>query len=154
MSKIIVVVLLCFSSINLMAQFSPEKQKEIDSLYHEIKTSKFDTTIANAYVVLSESLYTISVDTLIPLCENAQKICIKNLKKDNLTPNEIYSFKSSLAAATNNIGFVYGYRGDAILEREYYLKSLKLKEEINDQKGVAITLNNIGGLATKSRTFF
>ena len=144
MKKCLVFIAFWVPTFLTYAQLPVEKQQLIDSLYQEVKTAKYDTSIANAYVNLSESLYIISVDTLIPLCEKAQEICEKNLKRKDLSPQEINSFKSSLAAAINNIGFVHGQHGNTILEREFYLKSLKIKQEIGDKKGMAISLNNIG----------
>jgi len=149
MNKIVALIISITISTIVCAQLPPKTQKIVDSLYNEVKTSEYDTTIANAYVNLSESLYIISVDTLIPLCETAQKICEKNLKRKDLTPQEIRSFKYSLAAAINNIGFVHGQHGNSSLERNFYLRSLEIKEEINDEEGVAIALNNIGATHRK-----
>src|SRR5581483_6209035 len=69
--------------------------------------------------------------------------------------------KRGVAETYNNIGFLYRMFGDpncrskmekvckrSGLEKgiEYYKKSLVIKESINDSVGIAISLNNIGGI--------
>lgn len=63
-----------------------------------------------------------------------------------------------ISQSLNNIGIVYFNNGSPYCKSskeicikegrlkalEYYLKSLKLKEEVNDKRGIAITLSNIG----------
>ncbi len=63
-----------------------------------------------------------------------------------------------ISQSLNNIGIVYFNNGNPSCKSsketcikegrlkalEYYLKSLKLKEEVNDKRGIAITLSNIG----------
>ncbi|HEX7415010.1 MAG TPA: tetratricopeptide repeat protein [Bacteroidia bacterium] len=50
----------------------------------------------------------------------------------------------ALAAALNNIGFVYDNQGNAKEALDYFSRSLKLREQINDKHGMAEALNNIG----------
>ncbi len=126
------------------AQLTADQQKKIDSLYHEVITSKFDTSIAASLVAMSEVMFVYHVDTLIPLCNRAIEICERNLKRKNLAKKEINSFKLTQSAAINNIGYVYGNYGDMQKQLEYFEKSLKIKEGIDDKKGLASTLNNVG----------
>lgn len=65
-----------------------------------------------------------------------------------------------ISQSFNNIGFAFYYNGDPacksskencikeskIKALEYFLKSLKLREEINDKRGIAVSLSNIGGV--------
>ena len=127
-----------------IAQYSKEQQRRLDSLYNEVTTSKFDTSIASSLVAMSEIMFISNIDTLIPLCNKAVKICKKNLKNKDISRKEKESFKQTLAGAYNNIGYVYGNYGDMHKQLEYFTKSLKIKEKINDQKSLAISLNNIG----------
>lgn len=126
------------------AQLTADQQKKIDSLYHEVITSKYDTSIAASLVAMSEVMFVYHVDTLIPLCNRAIEICERNLKRKNLAKKEINSFKLTQSAAINNIGYVYGNYGDMQKQLEYFEKSLKIKEGIDDKKGLASTLNNVG----------
>ena len=144
MKKYVILYLFLSVSISAWAQLSPAQQKIVDSLYHEVKTSKYDTTIAASLVSMSEAMYVHFIDTIIPLCNKAIEICERNLQKKNLTKKEINSFKITQSAAINNIGYVYGSYGDMHKQLEYFEKSLKIKEEIDDKKGLASTLNNVG----------
>lgn len=137
--------ILFFSTGNfIVAQSDDEQQRKLDSLYNEVKTSKFDTSVAASLVAMSEIMYIQYVDTLIPLCSKAVEICEKNLKKKTLSKKETESFKQTLAGAYNNIGYVHGNYGDMNKQLEYFIKSLKIKETIDDTKDLAISLNNVG----------
>ncbi|PIP54973.1 MAG: hypothetical protein COX07_02435 [Bacteroidetes bacterium CG23_combo_of_CG06-09_8_20_14_all_32_9] len=54
--------------------------------------------------------------------------------------------KKGMAQCYNNIGNVHYYQGSYDNAIEYYLKSLKIKEELNDKKGMSNCYNNIGGI--------
>lgn len=75
--------------------------------------------------------------------------------------------KEGVASCLNNIGFIYqkvgdpsvkSSREDAIragisIATEYYNKSLKIREEIGDKNGIAISLNNIGIIYRKQKNY-
>lgn len=48
------------------------------------------------------------------------------------------------SAALNNLGFINNDLGDIAKALEYHHKSLRLREEIADKPGIALSLNNIG----------
>jgi len=71
--------------------------------------------------------------------------------------------KKGIAESLNNLGLVYRKNGDPNCKSqikdacmragvqkalEYYLRSLKIKEEVKDVTGIGISLNNIGGIYT------
>ena len=117
---------------------------KVDSLTTLLKTAKHDTTIANVYVELSEELYLSNSDTVIPLCLKSISLADKNLPNANEKVKK--SFQASKANALNNIGFVYKNKGDISNALSCYEKSRKLKEEIGDKNGLALSLNNIGAI--------
>lgn len=101
--------------------------------------------MASAYYKLSD-LYAISkIDTIIPLCEKAKIIAENNLKS-NPSKTIKKSLLTTLAGALNNIGGVYSSQGDVPKALDYYHKSLKIKEEIGDKKGIATSYNNLGSV--------
>ena len=55
--------------------------------------------------------------------------------------------KKWMASALNTQGVSFAIRGDYAKAIEYYTKSLKIKEEIGDKKGISYSLNNIGLLS-------
>jgi tetratricopeptide (TPR) repeat protein len=52
--------------------------------------------------------------------------------------------KTYLGKALNNRGYYYAIKGDIPKALDYYHKSLAIKEELGDLKGVALSYNNIG----------
>jgi len=94
---------------------------------------------------------------------------IKNNERNNLYATALDYFnkclkiyeeigdKSGVATVLNNIGVIYRNKGNlssSPLKKEelfkkvleYYNKSLNLRKEIGDKKGIAICLNNLGGI--------
>lgn len=139
-------VLLC--SINQIsnAQFSPDKVAKLDSLNQVIKEAKHDTSVAHAYVGLSEILAISNLDTVIFLCEKAKSIADRNLTNPSINLDEKKEFQRILALAFNNIGTIHFYKGNIPLALEFYNKSIKLKEEIDDKKSLVTSLNNLGAI--------
>jgi tetratricopeptide (TPR) repeat protein len=138
----LVLTLLCTHS--LFAQFSAEEQAQIDSLNLVVKSkSAHDTAVANAYICLSELLASSNLDTVIYLCTKAQHISEKNLAAH---PNQqiAKSFKTTLAAAFNNIGYVYMNKTNNALALDYYQKSIDVEIANGNKKGTASAYNNMG----------
>ena len=52
----------------------------------------------------------------------------------------------SLGTAINNLGYIYNKQGKIEKSLENYLKSLKIREEINHEEGIATSLLNIGSI--------
>ena len=144
MKKYVILYLILSVSISAWARLTPAQQKTVDSLYHEVTTSKYDTTVASSLVSMSETMYLHNIDTIIPLCTKAIEICERNLKTKKLSKKEITSFKLTQAAAINNVGYVYGNYGDMQKQLEYFEKSLKINEELGDKKGLAGAFNSVG----------
>jgi serine phosphatase RsbU (regulator of sigma subunit) len=137
--------------------FSPEEQHQIDSLNKVLSNpNSLDTSLANAYVVLSDFYFLPNPDTLIVLCEKAIVIVNKGLR--SLTPSEVFkepipqkrrNLLTSLADAYNNIGAVANNQGDIPKSLEYLYRSLAIKEKIGNNHGAAISLINIGYIQNK-----
>jgi two-component sensor histidine kinase len=143
--RLFIYIILFLISFNGVAQnFSAEEQHQIDSLNQVIANPNSpDTSLAGSYVALSEILYVSNLDTIIPLCEKAKIISEKALKATPSAQTK-KSLLTHLGVALNNIGYVYNRKGDIPKALEYYHKSLKIQEEINDKEGIAASLNNIG----------
>ena len=120
-----------------------QDQRAIDSLTTVIREAKHDTSTAAAYVELSDILYISYLDTVIPLCIKAKEISERNLAQGP-PPTLKKKYLLTLASALNNIGYIYGEKGEIQKQSEYYHKSLKIYEEIGNKKGIAVSLNNIG----------
>ena len=136
-----IALLIFLSTFGVHAQ----DRRTIDSLKSVIEDAKNDTSVCEAYLLFGEQVYLSNLDTALILWQNAHDIAKKNLAASPTT-----SLKKKhlffLAEALNNIGYIYGEKGDIQKQAEYYHKSLKIKEEIGNKKGVAESLNNIGYL--------
>lgn len=138
--------ILCCTIYSAKAQFPPDKLARLDSLNQIIKEARHDTSVAHAYVGLSEILAVSNLDTVIYLCEKAKAIADKNLTNPLISLNEKKEFQRILALANNNFGTIHFYKGNIPLALEYYNKSIKLKEEIGDKKSLVTSLNNLGAI--------
>ncbi|MBI4648694.1 MAG: tetratricopeptide repeat protein, partial [Bacteroidia bacterium] len=54
--------------------------------------------------------------------------------------------KREWLSLNNNIGYIYGNQGDIPRALEFFSKSLNIREEIGDKKGMAGSYNNIGAI--------
>ncbi len=126
------------------SQFSENQQQQIDSLNGIINTpTSHDTSLARAYVDLSDILAAANLDTIIPLCQKA-KFIAESALSNNTSDLFVKPLKLSLADALSNMGYVYSSRGDNQMALEYYDKSLKIYEEIGDKNSIANGLSNMG----------
>jgi tetratricopeptide (TPR) repeat protein len=142
--KHIIYILLFLISFNGFAQFSDEEQHQIDSLNEVIANpSSHDTSLAGAYVALSEILGVSNLDTLIPLCEKAQIISKKALNSKPPTPVK-KNLLNSLSDALHNIGYAYENKDDIPMALKYYLKGLKVDKETGNKRNIASSSNYIG----------
>jgi serine phosphatase RsbU (regulator of sigma subunit)/Tfp pilus assembly protein PilF len=144
--KNLCLILFLLISFQGFTQFNDEEQHQIDSLNKVIANPNSpDTSLAGAYVALSEILYISNIDTLKYLCEKAKIIAEKALKAAPSAQTK-KSLLTHLGGALNNIGYVYMTQGDIPKALEYYHKSLKIQEEIGDKEGLTTSLNNIGNI--------
>ncbi|MGZ3884387.1 MAG: tetratricopeptide repeat-containing sensor histidine kinase, partial [Bacteroidia bacterium] len=129
-------------------QYSYAQQKSIDSIVAVIKHATNDTTIARAYVALTEKMFATNPDTLLPLCNKALAIAEKNLP--NANRREKFSYLFTKGAALNNIAYVYYVKGKIKEALDYFNRGLKINEELNVPREIANSLNNIGAIYQQS----
>lgn len=145
MKKVVLLIFILILNIPRgFSQFSPEEQHVIDSL-NAIVTNKssHDTSVASAYLNLSGVLYVSNLDTMIPLCNAAEKIARKGLKQPTNKAVKT-SFLKTLSGVYNNKGFIYYNKGQVSKGLKYILISLDLIKELGDKEELATGLNNVG----------
>ncbi|MCW3076698.1 MAG: hypothetical protein JWO32_1307 [Bacteroidetes bacterium] len=142
-------LLLCcvFSGNTLFAQSA-----EVTALLKELNTSPADTTKINIlnslgkeYVNTSDYNKSLSYAGLALKLEDSLLISIQN--KTVLSASEkltLSTLKKCKAESYNNIGNVNADKGDYARSLDFYFKSLKLREECFDTRGMAASYNNIG----------
>jgi len=122
--------------------FSFSQQNTIDSLNQLLKNARHDTTKLRLLVELSEEC---ELPDIIKYAQSA--IDLSNvILKETENPSVQKKVKKQKAQALNNIGFSYNNQGDIHSALEYYLKGLRMQEEIGDKSGSALSLNNIGAI--------
>jgi tetratricopeptide (TPR) repeat protein len=131
-------------SFSSAQNFSTEEQFKIDSLNLILTNSNcHDTSLVEAYLLLSEILYISNMDTIIPLCERAKAIIEESLNKN---PSELvkHSLLKKKATAFNNIGAAQYNKGEIEKSIENFIKSLEVSKKTENVFATADGLNNIG----------
>lgn len=119
-------------------------QTETDSLLAALKLAKHDTTKCE---ILNELVETEVDDNVWPKYNIRMKImAMQNLRKHKNDKKITKVYKRYLAAAINNIGYLYSLKGDMLHALNYYHECLAIQREINDKMGIATSLNNIGSI--------
>ena len=86
---IITAIILLFHSTVYSQEFSEDELNEIEVYNANIlNRTSHDTTLAKAYLGLSEILYISNLDTLIPLCNTTIKIAKRNLAMKTIPETE------------------------------------------------------------------
>jgi len=110
-----------------------------------IENAKHDTDIVNAWTAWDNIIYISDPALDFTLNQNIDSICDKNLAK-NVSESERLFYMKSKGFALNNLGLIYQDRGQFVEAINCYTISLKLREEIEDKNGIAMSLNNIGNI--------
>jgi tetratricopeptide (TPR) repeat protein/DNA-binding CsgD family transcriptional regulator len=142
MIKFLIYILLFIPCI-LVAQLKEEDKTTIDALQQTINIAKHDSDIVNAYFDWDAIIYVSDIKLDIELNEKIEKICSKNLNK-KLNKKEKEFFLNMQSSSFNNLGSISRNKGDYEKAINYYNKSLKIAQKINDKSAEANVLNNIG----------
>ncbi len=120
--------------------------QNIDSLILALKNVKNDTVRCKILSQLSEN-----ADEGEWQKYNQQLKSLSEQKlKGSLTSSQTKFYKKYLADALNNVGYNEGNAGHFDSALVHYQQSFKIREEINDLEGIAISLNNIGFVYTNT----
>lgn len=116
--------------------------QEMESLKSALKAAVYDSARCR---ILNEMIEREADDNIWPAYNEQMKILAEdNLRKSKPTDPQTPVFKKYLGAALNNIAVTIQNKGNSALALQFYLKSLRLREEVRDSFGVGETLNNIG----------
>ncbi len=120
----------------------PALCQEAETLKKELSFAREDTTRCR---ILNELIEAEADDNVWPAYNDRMKLLAeKNLGERAADDPQLPVFKKYLGAALNNTGVVIQNKGNSKLSLQYYLKSLRLREEVRDSSGIGETLNNIG----------
>ncbi|OFX61464.1 MAG: hypothetical protein A2046_00090 [Bacteroidetes bacterium GWA2_30_7] len=168
-------------NILLFASFSNGQNKQLDSLFSQLKQAKYDSVKCSILLDIGDYYEHKNIDTALYFYEKSLKLAeIKKLKKDMAQANryiaalyidnsdktialmhyqkaltiyrEINDIKG-ISKTHNNIGLVNYKMGNYDIAIENYMKSLKMREETGDKKGMMFCYFNIGGVHKDQNNF-
>jgi tetratricopeptide (TPR) repeat protein len=123
--------------------------REINLLFKTINNTKSDLTKSKSYYELSEIYGDLDLDSVLLYCNKSIELADKNL--ENLKgENEINDFLKVKAAAINNIGFYFRQKGAISIALDNFNASLDIRQQINDEKGIAECNSNLGYIYNNS----
>ncbi len=139
MIKKIKYIFICFNILCCLS-YSFARDKSVDSLLVILKNAPNDSVrIAVLGVILENS----PDGEWESYNEKIKIIAEKNtIHCKSNTPECVY-FKTKLAAAISNIGYIYVNTGEPLLALQNFLKSLEIQKSIGDKQGQAWTMTNI-----------
>ncbi|MBI4945736.1 MAG: tetratricopeptide repeat protein [Bacteroidetes bacterium] len=148
MKYILIGLMLCFFYFTSLAQRS-----KVDSLFDLLKNDREDTNKVNHLNALGWQLMSNNPDTSIILGNQALVLCdqLSSIPQSKFTIN---NFKSNILG---NLGVYSFFKGDYPKALDYYLKALKINEEMlskaqnlsekqTAQQGIATRFGNIGNV--------
>ena len=130
-------------SVLLFMRNAKAQNSVIDSLQTVVNSNVHDTIKINALIAWDNLIYNSDAQKDKEINLRVVEISSLNLNAQ-LHDKEIYFYKKSLGWAYNNLGLQFKNSGQYEIALDYYNKSLGVKFEINDEKGIAHCYLNIG----------
>ncbi len=127
------------------AQLSDEQKHKVDSLKQILTHAQHDTVVINAWMAWDDIIYVSNPYLDSVLIQKIDSLSSLNLKKD-LSFIERNKFLETKSFALNCMGISYMQKADFDRAIEYYEKSLKINEELENDQGKASALTNIGNV--------
>ncbi len=127
-------------SQEIVAQYSPEQQLEIDSLTKRLNTAKDDTLKVDLRYQIGETGWIFRTS----YWDSISNDCIKFIAQANTSEKEKKAYQNVLAATYNNTGFIFNNQGNVTQALKYFHHSLKIYEKLKDKTGIGRASNNIG----------
>ena len=114
--------------------YSQSNRSKEDSIISILHSKCNDTTRINSLINLTQYVYLKNPDTAIVICRQAQQL------------SERINYKPGKADVYIWLGYLIAQSGGLEEGLEYYLKSLKMKQESGDKDGIAANYHNIAGI--------
>lgn len=144
MKELLLLPILLATLFSYAQDYADKEQHQIDSLNVVINDpSSHDTSLAGAYIELSEILYIHNLDTLENLSLQAINVVNRGIK-EKISPPEKLNLLKLKALASNNLGYYYRLKDNFSKALTYYRESIELCSNIGDSINKATTLNNVG----------
>lgn len=122
---------------------SGDSDRKIRDLKRKLALSKEDTSRC---VVLSELVELTNDEEWPEYNRHLKSFVLRNLKNEQLPPQEWKTYKKYLGEALNNEAFWEMYTGNMEKALHIYRTAAKIHGEIDNKPGLAATLNNMGAV--------
>jgi two-component system NtrC family sensor kinase len=136
MKKIAFTLALLALFINANAQ-----RKVIDSLRAALSKTTVDTTRMNILKNLGNAYFISRPDSSIIFGQQAYELAVK------------YNDVLNQAKILNSVANAYATIGDYVKSLQFYFKSLRINEQVNNTPGIVTNYNNIGATYTESQDY-
>ena len=136
MRKSFILVLLLFNFFTASAQ-----RKEIDSLRAALSKPTADTVRMNILRDLGNAYFISRPDSCIIFGQQAYELAVK------------YNALLNQAKILNSVANAYSTTGDFVKSLQFYFKSLRINERINNPLGIVTNYNNIGATYVSSQDY-
>lgn len=124
---------------------SSESIEKVDSLWNVYKMAKHDTIRIKLLIEKMGKIYeSINPDSAILLYNKAIVLTDKNLISPFVTTQTLHELMLYKSSSLRNIGLVHYLQGNYNKAIEFYLKSLKVNEELNGKERISDDYIHIG----------
>ena len=146
------IILFGLSTSSILAQNDNKKQARIDSLKTVIETAEHDSIIIQAWVNWDNMIWKSDPDLSWELNDKIEALCSSHLAK-SLSEKEYRFFLKYKSFAYNSKGILAKMKGDYSTALKYYYTCLEIREELDNQKGIATIHNNLGSIYFEQKNF-
>jgi tetratricopeptide (TPR) repeat protein len=102
--------------------------QDLTVLNERLNKATHDTTRVTALLAISEAIYVVDPDTLVPLSKRIIELADKNLSSANEQEKKV--FLGAKAGAYNNTGYVYYMKGESSQAIIYWEKSYSILDQL------------------------
>ena len=145
MNKILLIIIISFGIFNEQNIFG--QSRTIDSLNISLLQAKNDTARVKTIILLGEE-YVDKFDTALSIFDKGLEIIEKTIS--SAKGKTLKTLLRLQAEIYNDKAYLYNHNGNIEKAIEFNLKSLKIREEINDKLGISISINNLGYIYIKT----
>tara|TARA_Y100000589_G_C27187875_1_gene643406 strand:- start:1598 stop:3145 length:1548 start_codon:yes stop_codon:yes gene_type:complete len=138
-------LILIFFSIKSYTQLTDNQIQIIDSLKKIVATTDNDSLLVNALVELDNIIFLVEDNQDLNINFRIIDICEKFITNSKKSSKSVW-YMSKLSIAYNNIANFYENLNKHQQALKYYIKSLKVEEELGNNNIISITCNNISNI--------
>jgi len=142
-NTILLLITILISNYDCKAQLKTADISKIDSLKGVIQNANHDTTIVKSLISWEYIIYKYDMELSFVLNRKIDSLSSENLKK-SLSKDEKESYLKAKSYALYSMGVNYLDLEELTKALDLFKRSLKIREELEDEESIAKTLTKIG----------